>query len=881
VPIQAGEWELAQRLFEGARVLPPDQRTTWLEETCTEHPRLRDHVRRMIEFDSDDPTFLETPLVARLFSRSLLEPGDLVDGRFRIVRLAGAGGMGEVYEAVDIALGERVALKTVRRHLAGVRGTAARLRHEVRLAHRVTHTNVCKVHHLGVDRRAQGDLLYMTMDYLEGETLFARLRANGPLPRAEAAAIAAQLAEGLDAAHRDGVVHRDLKSSNVMLVQRKEGGVRAVITDFGIAAEPADEAIPESGTEAYMAPERFGRSAPKPSGDIYAFGVILFEMITGTLPFPPGTPPAERRQPPPSGNRRWDGVIRACLDPSPGNRPATAARAVGGLRPGRRRLARAAIIAAIPMLAAGLAIDPPRGGSVDPGVLAIFPFEAAGESGRAIAEYLAGQLQKDPAIRNDWQIVAPSELRQAGVRSPERARAVFGASHVLTGGLAEAAGSVTVAGQVVDARTMSRVQDFRQACPSADAACLQGGLLRAVGRVLTPGYAGSTPAISGEAWKYYLQGLQHLHRDSVSYAVATPLFERAIAADPAAVQPRIALAEARLLEFRDKGDRSMLAAAHAILDPLAAAHGGLPELHATRGILYRYEGRYEDGARELRQAVRADPTNHVYHRHLAQVLDASKQDPEAIAAFEEALRLGPRDWAVYIAYAVFHYRRGRFQEAAALLERLIAWAPDHAQSLATLAGIYVAAGRNAEAITVATRSCELQPGRTCYVNLGIALQRLRRTREAIDAYQAALKHPPPSLMLLLNIADAYAYLPEREQALRYFRQAAAKARESLTVNLRASGDRAILAYCLAQTGDPEGAVWELEQARSASPDDRNVQKYAVLTYEALGRRDDALAALGVVVPQVLKELEMAWGAENLRRDPRYEAVARTIRHLNQ
>src|SRR5262249_35657702 len=128
--IRPEQRDLAQTLFEGALEREPEERASYLADACPD-PELRDCVLRMLVFDEKDREFLETPILARVLTSPLLEEGDLVDGRFRIIRLVGTGGMGEVYEAVDIELAERVALKVVRRDLAALDETSTRLRSEI------------------------------------------------------------------------------------------------------------------------------------------------------------------------------------------------------------------------------------------------------------------------------------------------------------------------------------------------------------------------------------------------------------------------------------------------------------------------------------------------------------------------------------------------------------------------------------------------------------------------------------------------------------------------------------------------------------------------------------------------------------------------------
>ena len=176
--------------------------------------------------------------------------------------------MGEVYEAFDLALRERVALKVVRPALAGDRGVMERFQREIQLSRRVTHPNVCRVFDLGRHRDGRRDVTFLTMELLDGETLETRIRRGGRLRAEEALPLVRQMAAALDAAHGAGVVHRDFKPANVMLVPAREGGTRVVVTDFGLARslDPGGEAVVVSsgsfavGTAAYMAPEQAGGS---------------------------------------------------------------------------------------------------------------------------------------------------------------------------------------------------------------------------------------------------------------------------------------------------------------------------------------------------------------------------------------------------------------------------------------------------------------------------------------------------------------------------------------------------------------------------------------------------------------------------------------------
>ena len=235
----------------------------------------------------------------------MFRPGEVVASRFRIVRFLAKGGMGELYEAEDLELHERIALKTVLSQIAADERSIQMFKREVHLARQVTHPNVCRIFDV-FRHRPEGqepEVVVLAMEFLNGETLADKLQREGRLTTTEALPLARQMAAGLTAAHSAGIVHRDFKSLNVMLVKPTAPGgeVRAVITDFGLARrDSADEranlsislndAGEISGTPAYMAPEQVEGGPVTPATDVYAMGVVLFEMVTGARPFVADTP---------------------------------------------------------------------------------------------------------------------------------------------------------------------------------------------------------------------------------------------------------------------------------------------------------------------------------------------------------------------------------------------------------------------------------------------------------------------------------------------------------------------------------------------------------------------------------------------------------------
>ena len=276
------------------------------------------------------------------------QPDELVAGRYRVIRFIARGGSGEVYEVEDFELRARVALKTVRPDLADDDLLLARFRREINLSRKITHGNVCRIFDLGFHPSQRGRVTFLTMELLAGESLRRRIQRTGRLDPAEALPIVEQMVNGLAAAHADGVVHRDFKSDNVMLVSSPgSGSLRAVITDFGLAQSAQPSGLTTTGgikgTPAYMAPEQVEGGEIGPKTDIYALGVVMYEMITGELPFAGGTamevalrrlttrPPSPRRVVP-GLDPRWELAILHCLEREPEKRYAAAARVTAALR---------------------------------------------------------------------------------------------------------------------------------------------------------------------------------------------------------------------------------------------------------------------------------------------------------------------------------------------------------------------------------------------------------------------------------------------------------------------------------------------------------------------------------------------------------------------
>jgi serine/threonine-protein kinase len=267
------------------------------------------------------------PISQRSRDEGRFASGMLIAERYRIIALLGRGGMGEVFRADDLSLGQPVALKFLPPSMTD-ESTLERFRNEVRIARRISHPNVCRVYDIG----QAGDHVFLSMEYVDGEDLSSLLRRIGRLPSDKAIEIARKICAGLAAAHDKGVLHRDLKPANIMLDGRGE----ALIMDFGLAGVAHEIEDVRSGTPAYMAPEQLAGKEVTPRSDIYSLGLVLYELFTGRPAFrgetreeivrirrdspPPHPPSTIVRDLDPAVER----AILRCLEIDPEKRPASA-----------------------------------------------------------------------------------------------------------------------------------------------------------------------------------------------------------------------------------------------------------------------------------------------------------------------------------------------------------------------------------------------------------------------------------------------------------------------------------------------------------------------------------------------------------------------------
>jgi eukaryotic-like serine/threonine-protein kinase len=615
-----------------------------------------------------------------------------IDGRYELISLLGEGGMGSVYKARDLALDEIVALKTLKARFIDDEKAGERFREEVKLARRVTHRNVARTYDLGIF----DGVPYFTMEYIEGQDLDSLLRRRGPLTAADFVDLARPICAGLAAAHDVGVIHRDLKPANVIVAA--DG--RVVITDFGIArAAGASTGLtgegPTLGTPAYMAPEQI-ETAQKLDhrADIYALGVMFFEMLSGTLPFEGKTALAMALARVVHEPRRLDAaapgvpselveLVAKCLKRNPAERfdrleeiSKVLEAIADGLQigPASQRYARVTEeLHREPQEDAGFAetlMIAPR----SPTTIAVLPFrhgsaEEDAYTAEGLTEDLIDSLSRSPTLRVRPRGAVMSF--KASTSEPREIGESLNVQVVVDGSLRRAGDALHVRVALISVHDGFQVWGRRFVASTADLFAISDEaatrIVEALGDALAQASAGP---VDTDAIELYLQARQKMH--SLWYSEMEPvigLLEAALRTAPE--DPRIlsaaAMARARA-SFFDAAKREVnleLAERYArramALSPLRVE----PRLALARVYFDRLE--FRAALEMLREAVRIAPSNEEAHDFLGRMLRETGPAGEATFHLRASLEINPNLWKTRYELAQLLALVGSWQEVDEVL----------------------------------------------------------------------------------------------------------------------------------------------------------------------------------------------------------------------
>ncbi len=680
--------------------------------------------------------------------------GDLV-GNYKILGLAGAGGMGVVYRALDIKLERTVALKFLPENAISSDEEKQRFLREARTASSLDHPNVGIIH--GIEEH--NNSFFIVMAFYEGENLTRKLY-RGPLPIPEAVDFAIQIAEGLAAAHTGAVVHRDIKPSNVIITHRSV----AKIVDFGLArlasGAGSTQSMSTAGTLGYMSPEQTMGKFVDQRTDIWSLGVVLAEMLTGKNPFqreaPTATIFAILNEPPrPMDELPVDllriiyralakdptlryqtcreivtdlQTFRSQLNPAAGSAPSSRLHSSVSARDLRRQIEQAsspvwglpvrsrwnrwlagAAIAAI-MLALVSFLPPVRerisGWFTSPeDHIAVLPFENVGNdpSNEAVSDglvdSLASRLTNLEVGKQSLWVIPTSEVRRRKISDPTAALRELGATVAVQGSLQRDGQTVRLTVNLIDTRNLRQIGSVALEDRAGDFSALED---EAVARVAKLMRINVTPemlrtmggSVNAGAYELYLKALGYTQRydKQGNLDLAISTLNDALKADPRFALGYAQLGEAYRLKYQLDKNQKWIEEALSNCQKATALDDTLPVVYVTLGQIHQATGKYDLALQEFQRALQLDPNNADAQIGLAKSYESAGRPADAEAAYRKAVALRPESWIGYNKLGIFLDDHQRYPEAIAQFNHAIQLTPDNADLYLNLGSVYIDIG---------------------------------------------------------------------------------------------------------------------------------------------------------------------------------------------
>jgi serine/threonine-protein kinase len=830
--------------------------------------------------------------------------------------------MGEVWLAEDSRLQRRVALKMVRATAAADAASRERLMREARAAAALNHPHIATVHDV---LEEQGEVV-IVFEYVEGETLHARI-ARERIPVPDAIDIASQIAKALAAAHANGIIHRDLKPANVII-----GADRHVkVLDFGIArilavgATQTTAAAPPAtasgmgfiGTASYAAPEQMVSSAVDARADLYALGVVLFEMVSGRRPFL-GSDPVQLATsklgtdaPPLSSTGQLvppalEQLVARLLERDRDKRPETShdvlteLRAIAGttstdslpIRPSRSPVI--AIAAAVLIVVLGgygvwqlrqFMSAPPTNASAPP-VIAVLPLtNNSGDPSRdfvaaGIAESLISSLAAVPSVT----VLSRAAVTEARIRIKDSAALTrdLGAAYLVDGSVQESGGTVRVSLNLIRSDRSIAWGDSLEGT-FENIFELQTRLASALTNALVVRVSASErermeaqPTTSPRALSAYWQGRALMERRDMpaNVVAAITAFTEATTLDPRFALAHAALGEAYWRQYVTTRDQSWVSKAIDSGTTALRLDANHPQVRYTLAVTLAGTGKLEEAVDELNIALAIQPNYEDARRLLGDVLARRGQIDQAVAEYQKAIALRPTGWGNWSAMGLSLLQASKYKEAAEAFIKVTELQPDSLFGYQQLGTVYSLLGEHDLALQNYERTLAIQPNPQAYSNIG-AIHHLRgQYAQAVDAYKKAIELRPNSHITWRNLGDSYRRLGRPADATAAYQRAITLAEADLKVDSRDGITLSQLAVYLAKIRRDVEAQSRIREALRLRPDDP-VMLFRSAEVDALsGRSEQALAslksaaAMGLAVSRIREEEDF----EPLRKTPAFRSL---------
>jgi tetratricopeptide (TPR) repeat protein/tRNA A-37 threonylcarbamoyl transferase component Bud32 len=918
--MMAEQPESVGELFEAALALDPSEREGFLDRACGQDPALRQTVENLLTEDARAGSFLQHPAFdsfdgtfttngGKSSSRHSLPPGQILIDRFVIVRLIAQGGMGEVYEAEDRLLqGVHVALKTILPRVADEPALQKRFEREVLLAREAVHPNLCPIYDIFHSDRPTPNSLFLTMKLLPGETVAARLQRVGSISTEEGSAILKQTALGLAAIHAAGIIHRDIKSNNIML-DGVGAHVRLWITDFGLARALQGETTLSdrggvAGTPSYIAPELLHGHPPSQASDLYAFGIVMHEVFTGEKPTvspDKSSVTVSPRLTSPKVPSFYSHLIRECVDLDPKRRCVAFGAALETFdqkrqtrKPFTRRQFIGAAAAGVCTLAAGGWVE--RETIYDmlhplPGkrfvALVNWPQTSNSQAAPMLTGVLSaikGELARIEAFDRNLFVISPDDvdqdLTQAGtfreICDPLGANLVLAASGLPGGKYFELLLRVLdpISGHALRAKTL--FCGLREVTSLPDKAAQAAASLLNVSRYLKDEEP-TLPGTQSTAAFSAFQAAENLMKqpNDTGLDAAIKKYQEAVDTDSkyAIAYANLGIAYGRLHAIRHDPGALELARGNCrralTLDP------NLVDGHLAMGDVLNLSGNEQGALDEFAKVLKLDPSNPRALVWQGQTYERLDRWADAEHSFNRVLQERPNYWLAYHELATALNGQGKYKEAIEKFRDATVAAPGNSQAFANLGGEYLQVGDFAQATEALKKSFALLPNDLAAVNTSLALRYQGKPAEALPYAQKAVELNPTENTNWLELGDCYSSLHKHDNAAKAaYLRAAQEAEKQLRTDPTDGPNVMLLALYQVKSGTQQNALSLVKKAESLGADDMDSQLFKARILELLGKRDQALATLAVCFRRGATALQFAPfpDMESLRQDPRYRQM---------
>jgi len=850
---------------------------------------------------------------------------------YEVLGKLGQGGMGSVFKARDTKLKRYVALKFLSTDL--LKSTKARnyFFEEGKALASLSHPNIATV--FEVDE-AEG-VPFLALEYLRGGTLRERIRAvtasGSLLSVRDVLDWGAALADGLAHAHRHRIVHRDVKSSNVMF----DGEGRIKLTDFGLArvthGGDASEIGAVAGTMGYMSPEQLRGEKADQRSDIFSLGVVIYEMATGRLPFAAESPAAVvqkvlnveadsvshwRQEPTPGLDavlkrllakslkdryQRADQVARdlrtlmTTASTGDGSNISTATIRIGGIG-GISRRKWAALAAAASLLAYAVFVSGDRirrwlNRLTLPNQkhIAVLPFRNIGGDAaqQAFCDGLTEIVTTALSKRGNLSVVPSVEVRR--VDTAEQARKQFGVNLVVYGSVQRRAGQVRLILTLIDASSQRQIDALPMDWPLDRLFELEQGVLTKLADLLNqvqeepPSLVAAGATQMPAAYDSYLRGRGFYYRydRAGNLEHAQQQFEEAIRMDPSFAAAYTGLSETLVRASREKKDPALLAAAESPARRALELSPSLPGARVVLGSVLAGLQKFSEAEGEFKAALKLDKQDPVAYRELARLYYQQKRMGEAENLYKKAIQERPGDWMSYQYAATFYGNRQRFQDAEKQLRKAIEITPDNHVPYRYLGGVLLKLNRNGEAEQMMLKAQSLNPTAVGQSNLAVLYIYQKRYKEAVPAAEKAAdlagREGSVEYRIWGNLGDAY-WLAQagEDRAHAAWRKAADMAR----TRLGQQGGNATVISQLAgfesKLGETKQALEHIEQAVRLEPSNGEIRFRAAQVFTRLDRKERAIDELARALANKFpaEEIRQAPELNPLHNDPKYEKLIR-------